>query len=220
EVIRNTAAFERAVEGADAVIHLACISNDPSFHLDEALSQTINYDCFEPLVLAAKKQGVRRFINDSSSSVYGVSAAKNVTEEHPLLPLTPYSRYKGLCEEILFKHQTSNFVCVNIRPATVCGYSPRMRFDLSVNILTNHAVHKGAITVFGGEQKRPNLHIDDMCSLYEALLELPDAEIAGETFNFGHQNYTIREIAEMVRKVVLEEYPEKKEIPILTTETN
>lgn len=218
--LRDTPAFEKAVGGCEAVIHLACISNDPSFHLDESLSQTINYDCFEPLVLAAKKQGVRRFINASSSSVYGVSEQKNVTEEHPLLPLTPYSRFKGLCEEILFKHQTSSFVCVNVRPATVCGYSPRMRFDLSVNILTNHAVHKGVITVFGGEQKRPNLHIDDMCSLYEKLLEFPDAKIAGETFNFGHQNYTIREIAEMVQKVVKEEYPEKGETPIVTTETN
>lgn len=218
--IRDTATFEKSVKGCDAVIHLACISNDPSFHLDETLSKTINYDCFEPLVIAAKRQGVKRFINASSSSVYGVSSQPNVTEEHPLLPLTLYNKYKGLCEPLMFKHQSKDFVCVNIRPATVCGYSPRMRLDLSVNILTNHAINNGKITVFGGEQLRPNLHINDMCDLYERLLEIEDDKIAGETFNFGHQNYSIGSIAEMVKKIVLEEFPEKKDIAIETTSTD
>ncbi|MCH9614516.1 MAG: UDP-glucose 4-epimerase [Chlamydiia bacterium] len=214
--IRDTESFETAVNGCQTVIHLACISNDPSFHLDETLSTSINYDCFEPLVVSAKSQGVKRFIYASSSSVYGVSDAPNVTEDHPLVPLTLYNKYKGMCEPLLFKHQSDDFVCVTIRPATICGYSPRMRLDLSVNILTNHAVNRDKITVFGGDQLRPNLHIGDMCDLYEQLLELPDEKIAGETFNFGHQNYSISHIAEMVRKVVMEEFPEKGEIAIET----
>lgn len=214
--IRDIQSFETAVQGCDAVIHLACISNDPSFHLDEKLSTSINYDCFEPMVISAKTQGVKRFIYASTSSVYGVSDEPNVTENHPLVPLTLYNKYKGMCEPLLFKHQSDDFVCVTIRPATICGYSPRMRLDLSVNILTNHAVNRGKITVFGGEQLRPNLHINDMCDLYEKLLELPAKMIAGETFNFGHQNYTIAQIAAMVRNVVLEEFPEKDDILIET----
>ena len=218
--VRDTDKFEAAASGVHTVIHLACISNDPSFHLDESLSKTINYDAFEPLVKAAKRQGIKRFIYASSSSVYGVSSHPKVTEEHPLVPLTLYNKFKGLCEPLLFKHQSDDFVCVTIRPATVCGYSPRMRLDLSVNILTNHAVNNGKITVFGGEQLRPNLHINDMCDLYEFLLEAPSEKIAGETFNFGHQNYSIAHIAEMVRDVVMQEFPEKGKIDIVTTKTD
>ena len=218
--IRDTPTFRKACKGMDAVIHLACISNDAGFELDERLSQTINYDCFEPLVIAAKEQGVKRFIYASSSSVYGVSDAPDVTEEHPLLPLTLYNTFKGMCEPLLFKHQTENFVCVVIRPATICGYSPRQRLDLSVNILANHAVNNGKITVFGGQQKRPNLHIQDMCDLYKLLLEVPDAYIAGDIFNAGYQNHTIMEIAKMVKEVVQQELPEKAEIPIEITPTN
>ena len=218
--IRDTERFREACWGVDAVIHLACISNDPSFELDEELSRTINYDCFEPLVVAAKEQGVRRFIYASTSSVYGVSDAPEVTEEHPLVPLTLYNKYKGLCEPLLFKHQAKDFVCVTIRPATVCGYSPRMRLDLTVNILTNHAVNTGKITVFGGEQLRPNIHIQDMCDLYQVLLELPDEKIAAETFNAGYQNHSIMEIARIVRRVVQEEFPDKGDIEIVTTPTN
>jgi nucleoside-diphosphate-sugar epimerase len=218
--IRDTARFRDACAGVDAVIHLACISNDPSFELDEALSRSINFDCFEPMVVAAKAQGVRRFIYASSSSVYGVSEAPEVTEEHPLVPLTLYNKYKGLCEPLLFRHQGPDFVCVTIRPATICGYSPRMRLDLSVNILTNHAITHGKITVFGGEQLRPNLHIQDMCDLYQLLLTLPDEPLAGETFNAGYQNHSIMDIARIVRGVVQEEFPERPRIEIVTTPTN
>src|SRR5437667_4654069 len=193
--IRDSAKYADAVTGCDHVIHMACISNDPSFDLDPSLSRTINYECFEPLVLASKSAGVKRFIFISSSSVYGVSESPEVTEEHPLVPLTDYNKYKGLCEPILFRHQSPEFTCVTIRPATVCGYSPRMRFDLTVHIMTNFAVNTGKITVFGGEQLRPNIHIQDMCDLYKLLLEVPDDLIAGETFNAGYQNQTIMEIA-------------------------
>ncbi|MEA3155727.1 MAG: hypothetical protein QOK44_3316, partial [Betaproteobacteria bacterium] len=112
------------------------------------------------------------------------------------------------------------FTCVTIRPATVCGYSPRTRMDLSVNILTNHAVNKGKITVFGGDQLRPNLHIQDMCDLYELLLKLPDEKISGQTFNAGYQNLSIMEIAKIVRNVVQSEFPDKGQIEIATTPTD
>jgi nucleoside-diphosphate-sugar epimerase len=218
--IRDIALFEKSVKGMDAVLHLACISNDPSFELDEELSKTVNFDCFEPLVIAAKNAGVKRFVYCSSSSVYGVSDEPQVTEETPLVPLTLYNKYKGLCEPFLFKHMSDDFTCVTIRPATVCGYSPRTRLDLSVNILTNHAVNKGLITVFGGNQKRPNLHINDMSDLYELLLEVPSEKIQGQTFNAGHQNFTISEIANMVKEVVEQEYPDREPLKIVTTESN
>jgi nucleoside-diphosphate-sugar epimerase len=218
--IRDTAKLKEHLWGVDAVIHLGCISNDAGFDLDEKLSTTINYECFEPLVVAAKSQGVRRFIYASSSSVYGVSDAPEVTEEHPLLPLTLYNKYKGLCEPLLFKHQAPDFTCVVIRPATLCGYSPRQRLDLSVNILTNHAVNSGKITVFGGEQQRPNLHVQDMCDLYRLLLEVDDVRIAGEVFNVGYDNQKIIDLASIVKRVVQEQFPERGAIAIVTTPTN
>ncbi len=215
--IRDTAKLGKACEGMDAVIHLACISNDPSFELDESLSTSINYDCFEPMVVAAKEAGVKRFIYASTSSVYGVSDAPEVREDHPLVPLTHYNRFKGMCEPLLFKHQGPDFTCVTIRPSTVCGYSPRTRLDLTVNILTNHAVNKGKITVFGGDQYRPNLHIKDMVRLYQTMLALPAEKIAGETFNVGYRNLSVMEIAQQVKKVVEEEYPELGDIEIVRT---
>ena len=218
--IRETAKLARAFEGVDAVIALACISNDASFELDEKLSTSINLDAFEPMVIAAKKAGVKRFVYCSSSSVYGVSESPDVTEDHPLVPLTLYNKYKGMCEPLLFKHQSPDFVCVTIRPATLCGYAPRQRLDLSVNILTNHAVNNNKITVFGGSQKRPNLHIQDKVDLYKLLLEVPDEKIAGETFNAGFQNMSIMEIAQLVKRVVQEEFPEKGDIQIVTTPTD
>lgn len=218
--IRDTAKLAEAMQGIDAVISLACISNDASFELDEALSTSINLDAFEPMVVAAKAAGVKRFVYASSSSVYGVSDAPDVTEDHPLVPLTLYNRYKGQCEPLLFKHQSADFVCVAIRPATLCGYAPRQRLDLSVNILTNHAVNAGKITVFGGSQRRPNLHIQDMCDLYKLLLTVEDAKIAGETFNAGFQNMSIMDIAHTVQRVVAEEFPDKQGIEIVTTPTD
>src|SRR5437868_4511202 len=215
--IRNIDDFSRALAGVNYVIHMACISNDPSFDLDPSLSRTINYECFEPMVKASKAAGVRRFIYVSSSSVYGVSDAPEVTEEHPLVPLTDYNKYKGLCEPILLRYQSPEFTTVIVRPATVCGYSPRMRFDLTVNILTNHAVNKGKITVFGGKQQRPNIHIDDIADLYVKLLEYPSELIAGEIFNAGYQNHTVSELADMVKKVVEDEMPERAPINIETT---
>ncbi len=218
--VRDTAKLAKAFEGQDAVLHLACISNDASFELDENLSKTINFDCFEPMVVAAKKAGVKRFVYASSSSVYGVSDSPNVTEEHPLLPLTLYNKFKGMCEPLLWKHKADDFTCVAIRPATVCGYSPRTRLDLSVNILTNHAINKGLITVFGGGQMRPNLHVEDMVDAYEVMLAAPHEKIHGEVFNIGYENHSIADIALMVKKVVEEEMPDLGEIKITTTPSN
>ena len=218
--IRDTSRLAEAFRGIDVVLHLACISNDPSFELDEDLSKTINYDCFESMVVAAKGAGVKRFVYASSSSVYGVSDKPDVTEDHPLVPLTLYNKFKGMCEPVLFKHRAPGFTCVTLRPATICGYSPRMRLDLSVNILTNLAVNTGKITVFGGSQLRPNLHINDMADVYELMLDAPAAAIDGQIFNVGYQNLTIARIAEIVRDVVSEEIPDRKSITIETTSTN
>jgi nucleoside-diphosphate-sugar epimerase len=218
--IRDTAKLTEALKGQDAVLHLACISNDASFELDENLSKTINYDCFEPMVVAAKKAGIQRFVYCSSSSVYGVSNSPEVTEEHPLVPLTLYNKFKGMCEPLLWKHKADDFTAVVMRPATVCGYSPRTRLDLSVNILTNHAVNKGVITVFGGTQMRPNLHIEDMVDAYELMLTAPHEKIHGEVFNIGFENHSIASIANIVQKIVAEEMPEKDKIDIVTTPSN
>ncbi len=200
--LRDPATVARALTGCDAVIHLACISNDPSFDLDPELGRSINYDCFRPLVRAAKKAGVRRFVYASSSSVYGIKDEENVTEDLPLLPLTDYSKYKAMCEEVLEEEREPGFTVLTVRPATVCGYAPRLRLDLSVNILTNHAINAGRIKVFGGSQKRPNIHIGDMVAFYLRALTWDDAAIDGRTYNVGYENHTIMEIAEMVRDIV------------------
>jgi nucleoside-diphosphate-sugar epimerase len=184
------------------VIHLACISNDPSFELDPALGRSINYEAFLPLVDIAKDSGVRRFIYASSSSVYGVKEEQNVTEDLPREPLTDYSRFKAMCEDELEKRRAPGFTTLTLRPATVCGWSPRLRLDLSVNILTNHAVNKNKITVFGGAQLRPNFHVRDCAELYVKCLALPAAQIDGKVFNAGYQNLSLDAIAEKVRDIV------------------
>jgi nucleoside-diphosphate-sugar epimerase len=200
--MRERRVLDGALKGCDAVIHLACVSNDPSFELDPGLGRSINYDAFFPLVRLAKDHGVERFVYASSSSVYGIKDEENVTEDLPLKPLTDYSKYKAMCEEVLQKERRPGFTALTIRPATVMGYSPRLRLDLSVNILTNLAFHKRQITVFGGEQRRPNLHIEDMTDLYLETLRWPAEKIDGQIYNAGWQNLKIREIAELVREEV------------------
>jgi nucleoside-diphosphate-sugar epimerase len=218
--IRDTAKFAAAVAGHDAMVNLACISNDASFELDEDLSTSINLNAFEPMVQAAKNARVKRLVYASSSSVYGVSDKPDVTEDHPLVPLTLYNKYKGMCEPLLKKHTDQSFTGVIFRPATVCGHSPRQRLDLSVNILTNHAVNAGKITVFGGSQLRPNLHIQDYCDAVQLFLTAPSDKVQNEIFNIGFQNLSLMDIAELVRRVVGEEMPERKKIDIVTTPTD
>ena len=200
--IRDRALLEETIPGHDAVIHLACISNDPSFDLNPELGKSINLDAFEPMVQIARDNGVKRFIYASSSSVYGIKEESSVTEEMSLEPLTDYSKFKAMCEEILAKYQSPEFTTVTIRPSTVCGYSPRQRLDLVVNILTNLAINRGEITVFGGSQKRPNIHITDMTDLYLDLLELPDEMIAGKIYNAGYENHPVAELADIVKEVI------------------
>ncbi len=197
--LRDAQLVRRSLAGCDAVIHLACISNDPSFELDPALGKSVNYDAFGPLVEAGRDQGVRRFIFASSSSVYGVKQEEQVDESLSLEPLTDYSKYKALCEDVLRKYETPEFTTVIVRPATVCGHSPRLRLDLTVNILTHQACLNGRIRVFGGSQYRPNLHIEDMTDLYLQLLALPREAVAGKTWNAGYENLTVLEIARRIR---------------------
>lgn len=218
--VRDTRTLATAMSGCDAVIHLACISNDTSFALNEKLSTSINLEAFNPLLDVCRDAGTRRFVNASTSSVYGVSDSPDVFEDHPKIPLTLYNKYKWQNEEILQGRTDLGFDWVTIRPATVCGYSPRCRLDLSVNILTNHAVNKGRITVFGGQQKRPNLHILDMARAYRMLLALPAGKIRGKTYNCGFQNLTIMQIAEIVKRVVERKFPEKAPIAIDVTSSD
>ena len=213
--IRDSKKVEEYCKNHDVFLNLACISNDNSFALDEKLSTSINLDAFEPMVIAAKNAGIKRFIYASSSSVYGISNEKDVKEDHPLLPLTLYNKYKGLCEPRLFNHTDENFEGVIFRPATVCGFAPRQRFDLSVNILTNFAVNKGFIKVFGGDQLRPNLHVMDYSDAVKVLIESNSNKIKNEIFNIGYQNLSISEISKLVKKEVEKQYPEKKEIEII-----
>ena len=203
--IRDAARLNEAIHDCDAVIHLACISNDPSFELDPVLGKSINLDAFQPLVRAAKDAGVRRFISASSSSVYGVRDEVEVTEDLPLRPLTEYSKYKAECEDILDAEREPGFVTVILRPATVCGYARRLRLDLTVNILTNHAINNGRIRVFGGSQKRPNINIEDMTDLYVRCLDYSDQQIDGGVFNAGYENRTVLDLAEVVRGVLGED---------------
>ena len=196
--IRDSDKLSNSIKGCTDVIHLACISNDPSYDLDPKLGEEVNFDSFEPLVNYSINSGVQRFIYASSSSVYGVKEEEKVTEKLSLNPLTDYSKFKAMCEPILLEKTSKDFITTVVRPATLCGYAPRQRLDLSVNILTNHAVNERLIKVFGGDQYRPNLHIDDMCDAYLNLLDQPESLVNGEIFNIGAENMTIREISELV----------------------
>ncbi len=200
--LRDPVAVNHTMRGADTVIHLACISNDPSFELNPDLGKSINYDCFPGLVEAAKEAGVSRFVYASSSSVYGVKEEEDVTENLSLEPLTDYSKFKAMCEEVLMDARETGFETLILRPATVCGYAPRLRLDLSVNIMTNHAVNNRVIRVFGGSQVRPNIHIEDMTDLYVKTVSLPRDQVDGKIYNAGYYNQTISEIAQTARDVV------------------
>lgn len=200
--IRDKDLLSKVIPGHDVLIHLACISNDPSFELNPSLGKSINYDAFEPLVKISKKNFVKRFIYASSSSVYGLKNEKNVHEGIKLEPLTDYSKFKADCEKILLKYNSENFTSIVVRPATVCGYAPRQRLDLVVNILTNFAYFKKQINVLGGDQLRPNIHIFDMIRVYELLILKDKKKVSGEIFNAGYENQSVSELALIVKKIV------------------
>ena len=203
--IRDVDKLKEAMIGHDAVIHLACISNDPSFELNPNLGKSINLDAFEPMLIVAREVGIKRFIYASSSSVYGIKNETNVHEDMSLEPLTDYSKFKGECEAILKKYNSKNFVTTTLRPATVCGYSNRQRLDVVVNILSNLAYYNRKITIFGGSQLRPNIHIKDMIRAYELMLIASNDKIANEIFNVGFENHSVKELAETVKDVIGED---------------
>ena len=200
--IRSNENCKNAVKDIDTVIQLACISNDPSSDLAPEFTHSINYDGNINIIDAALDAGVKRFIYASSSSVYGIKSELNVTEEMELEPLTQYSKLKVEIEHYLLHKLDEKFKGVIVRPSTVCGYSPRQRLDVVVNILTNFAINKGKIKVFGGEQLRPNIHIDDMTDLYVQLVEEDIAKINGKKFNAGWDNMKVKDIALDVKSII------------------
>ena len=183
--------------GVEAVIHLASVANDPCTDLDPKLSWETSALGTMLLADRAVKHGVKQFIYASSGSVYGVSDALHVVEDTPLLPISEYNKAKMVAERVLLSYADKMIVQI-VRPATVCGYSPRMRLDVAVNMLTMQALSKGEITVLGGEQTRPNIHIEDVTDLYLFLLE---KEIPG-IFNAGFENISILDIAKLVSEVI------------------
>lgn len=197
--LRDEKKLEKSIKNHDTLIHLACISNDTSFVLNPKISKEINLDAFEPLVKISKSAGIKKFIYCSTGSVYGVSKQKNVRENHPLVPITLYNKYKAQCEPILLNYTDKNFIGTIIRPATVCGYAPRLRLDLTVNILTYSGYFNSEITIFNGKQQRPNIYIEDMCRIYLKLLKCDSKIIENEIFNCDCENYKVEEIAKIVK---------------------
>lgn len=189
------------MDGIEAVIHLANIANDPTVDLSPVLSWEVNVLAAMQLVEKAIAHGVGQFIFASSGSVYGVKDEEQVTEELSLVPISVYNKTKMIAERVLLSYADRLRVhCV--RPATVCGRSPRMRLDLSVNMLTMQAVKNGRITVFGGQQVRPNIHIDDMVSVYLHFLA---HDIPTGCYNAGFENLSLMTIASLVRQQVAAE---------------
>jgi nucleoside-diphosphate-sugar epimerase len=213
--LRHAGTVRKALRGCDTVIHLGAISNDPTGELDEALTRQVNFDAIGMLIALAKEAGVTRFINASSSSVFGIKNVPDVTEELEAEPLTFYSKYKALSEWLVIAAASREFCAVNIRPATICGYSPRQRFDLTVNKLTADAVRKRVITVHGGQQRRPNVGMTDIIHLYAELTQTNPALINGQTFNFGFENHTVMAIAQLIQNEVKD-----LNVEIKVTDTN
>lgn len=202
--IRDRVAVRKAVEGCEAVIHLAAVSNDPSCDLDPALARSINLGAFGPLLEECQQADIRRFILASSSSVYGVRDEPRITEDLPLRPITDYARYKAECERLLFDGPW-DFDFVIVRPGSVCGPSfERQRFDLIVNIFVNQAMAERRIKVTGGKQMRPNIDIMDMSNVYVQALDWSWESVskAGCIFNAGFENRTVMDIARVVQTIV------------------
>lgn len=212
--LRSPGVVEEAVQGIDIVLHLAAISNDPTGEIDDTLTRQVNFDAVGMLLALSREAGVRRFINASSSSVFGIKEERDIEERLEPEPLTSYSRYKMLSEWLVVAASAPDFCSVNVRPATICGVSPRQRFDLTVNKLTADAVTKRVITVHGGDQRRPNVGMTDIVNLYAKLVEMAPDRINGRTFNFGFENHKIIEIAEIIREEL-----EDLEVRIDVTET-
>ena len=195
--IRNTDLIP--VQGKDVIIHLANIANDPAVELNPTLSWEVNVLAGQQLINKAMKENVSQFIFASSGSVYGVKDELNVTEDLDLVPISVYNKTKMIAERVFLSYQDKMKIHC-IRPATVCGLSPRMRLDVSVNMFTYQALKNGVMTVFGGNQTRPNIHIKDIANVYKHFIENPD--IPSGCYNAGFENISINEIAEMVAEII------------------
>ena len=195
--IRDTKAIP--VEGKDAIIHLANIANDPAVELNPTLSWEVNVLAGQQLIDKAKRCKIKQFIFASSGSVYGVKDEPKVTEELELVPISVYNKTKMVAERVFLSYQDQMQIHC-IRPATVCGFSPRMRLDVSVNMFTYQALKNGRMTVFGGDQTRPNIHINDIANIYSHFLKNP--QIESGCYNAGFENISIKEIANMVSKII------------------
>lgn len=209
--IRDISHLKKSIINHDIVVHLACISNDPSFELNPKLGKSINYDCFGPFLDILDETSIKHLIYASSSSVYGLKREKNVVEDSKLEPLTDYSLFKKKCEELLIKKNSKKFNYTILRPATVCGHSPRQRFDVVVNILTNIGFHKRELIVHGGNQLRPNIHIKDMVRAYELLITTNSNKIHKKIYNVGSQNISVNDIAQKVKRILGEDLVITKE---------
>jgi nucleoside-diphosphate-sugar epimerase len=186
------------LDGVECIIHLSSIANDPCGDLDPQLTWEVSALATMQLADKAKRLGIKRFIYASSGSVYGVKDEPQVTEDLELKPISEYNKTKMVAERVLLSYQDDMVIQI-VRPATVCGYSPRMRLDVSVNMLTMQALKNGRITVFGGDQTRPNIHIDDITGVYLHFLDRPD--VTG-IYNAGFENITILDIAKLVTQYV------------------
>jgi len=198
--MRDARAVNTALEGVDTVIQLACLSNDPTSDLDPELTKSINFDACRDIIHAARDKGVRRFVYASSASVYGVRDEPNIVEDMALEPITLYSRYKAEIEDELFAIGDPNFTTVAVRNSTVSGFSPRMRLDLIISIFVRAALRKGLITIEGGNQLRPLIHMQDLVDFYVLLLDADHAKIHNQAFNVSSDNYKVIDVAKMVQE--------------------
>jgi nucleoside-diphosphate-sugar epimerase len=179
--------------GVDTIFHLAGIANDPAVDLNRLASWEVNVLATMQLVDRAAREGVRQFIFPSSGAVYGIRSESRITEDLELMPISDYNKTKMVAERVVLSY-ADRLTATILRPATVCGLSPRMRLDLTVNLLTMQALTSGRITVFGGTQVRPHIHIDDLVDLYLFAFE---RRLAG-VYNAAFENLTVLEIAERI----------------------
>jgi len=203
--IRNREFLMDEAKGHEAFIHLACISNDPSFELNPTLGKEINLDAFLHVIDAVKSGGIERLIVASSTSQYGIQKGVDVVEDVVGEPITDYAKYKLECEKMLKATDMGDVDYVCVRPATLCGYAPRLRLDLSLNLLTMQALENKRITVFGGDQLRPTLNIEDMVRGYQLMLSAPSEKIRGQAFNMAYENISVREMARLIKETLGDE---------------
>jgi nucleoside-diphosphate-sugar epimerase len=197
--VRDTARVTDALRGADAVILLACLSNDPMADIDPGFTREVNLDALQRLITAAKGLGIPRLLYASSTSVYGIQDVPRVVETTPMKPITLYSKYKAEIEQYITARVSDKFTGVIVRGATVSGYSPRMRLDLLVNLFCWLALKNGTITIEGGKQIRPLIHIQDLVDFYVRMLAADAKLVNGEAFNVTAGNFTVQQIADMLQ---------------------